>query len=161
MDQRDRFLSFLDAHHVLSLATIGPDGPHAANLFYARDGFALVWVSDRASRHSRHVEEGAAVAATVAPDYSDFKAARGVQIVGRARRLADAAARAQARRCLEARYPFLRMSAETPAAVREAYAAADFYRLEPVRMVMIDNSRGFAAKETLELEAATPPAAAG
>src|SRR5262245_25687970 len=65
-DRAQRFLAFLDAHHVMSLATAGADGPHAANLFYARDGFALIWVSDPTSRHSLHVEGGARVAATVA-----------------------------------------------------------------------------------------------
>lgn len=146
-----RFLSFLDAHHVMSLATAGPDGPHAANLFYARDGFALVWVSDPASRHSVQVAQDSRVAATVAPDYSDFRAARGLQIVGHARRMAGAEERAQARSCLETRYPFLRAAAAAPPEVREAYERADFYRLEPVRIVMIDNAKGFAAKETLEL----------
>jgi hypothetical protein len=37
-------------------------------------------------------------------------------------------------------------------AMREAYARMEFYRLEPTRMVLIDNSRGFGHKETLELE---------
>jgi uncharacterized protein YhbP (UPF0306 family) len=149
-ERAQRFLSFLDAHNVMSLATVGTDGPHATNLFYARDGFALVWVSDRTSRHSLHVEGGAPVAVTVAPDYADFQDARGIQIVGHARRITDADERAQARGLMEARYPFLRM-AEVPAEVRDAYARADFYRLAPTRMVMIDNRRGFAAKETLEL----------
>jgi hypothetical protein len=30
-----RIAAFLDAHHVMSLATSGRDGPHAASLFYA------------------------------------------------------------------------------------------------------------------------------
>jgi uncharacterized protein YhbP (UPF0306 family) len=154
-ERAHRFLSFLDAHHVMSLATAGTDGPHATNLFYARDGFALVWVSDRTSRHSLHVECGAPVAATVAPDYADFRDARGVQIAGHARRIADADERAQARHLMQTRYPFLRM-AEAPPEVREAYERADFYRLAPTRMVMIDNRRGFAAKETLELGARVP-----
>jgi len=45
-DLTARITAFLDAHHVMSLATVGGDGPHAANLFYARDGYALIWVSD-------------------------------------------------------------------------------------------------------------------
>jgi uncharacterized protein YhbP (UPF0306 family) len=145
------FLSFLDAHHVMSLATAGADGPHAVNLFYARDGFALVWVSERTSRHSLHLEHDPRVAITIAPDYLDFREARGLQIVGHARRITDPGERAAARRCLEACYPFLKMTTETPQAVRDAYDRAEFYRLDPVRMVMIDNARGFAAKETLDL----------
>jgi pyridoxamine 5'-phosphate oxidase-like protein len=72
-----RVAEFLDPHHVMSLATVGEDGPHAANLFYARDGCALIWVSDPASRHSRHIEERTEVAATIARDCCDFPDVQG------------------------------------------------------------------------------------
>jgi uncharacterized protein YhbP (UPF0306 family) len=149
-EQADRFLSFLDAHHVMSLATAGPEGPHAANLFYARDGFALLWVSERTSRHSVHVERASRAAATIAPDYSDFREARGIQILGHAYRITEPAERVRAQRLIEARYGFLRMVAEAPEEVRSAYERADLYRLAPFRMVMIDNGRGFGAKDTIE-----------
>ena len=72
--------SFLAAHHVVSLATCGAAGAHAANLFYACDGLALIWVSEPDTQHSRNIDTDPRVAATVAPDYSDFAAVRGVQI---------------------------------------------------------------------------------
>jgi hypothetical protein len=50
-----RVIAFLDAHHVMSLATSGESGPHAANVLYVRDDFALLWVSDPISRHSREI----------------------------------------------------------------------------------------------------------
>ena len=81
-DLADRIAEFLDAHHVMSLATCGPHGPHAANVFYARDGFSLLWVSDPQSRHSRNIEINPQVSATIAPDYRDFAEIRGVQIFG-------------------------------------------------------------------------------
>jgi hypothetical protein len=98
-----RIAAFLDAHHVMSLATAGPDGPHAANVFYARDGFTLVWVSDPISRHSVELAAGGRVAATVAPDYFDFSDIRGVQIAGLAHLIAAATENAKARALLEAR----------------------------------------------------------
>ena len=89
-DLKARIAAFLDAHHVLSLATLGADGPHAANLFYACDGMALVWLSDTDTRHSRHVAADARVAATIAPDYTDFAEIRGVQVFGAARQIVAA-----------------------------------------------------------------------
>ena len=77
-----RIFAFLDAHHVMALATCGEGGPHAANVLYVREGFALVWVSHPTSRHSREVASDARVAATIAPDYVDIDAIRGVQISG-------------------------------------------------------------------------------
>jgi hypothetical protein len=147
----ERLSAFLDAHHVLSLATVGPNGPHAANLFYARDGFALLWVSDSASQHSIQLEADGRVAATIAMDYSEYAQIRGMQISGRARRITDMAERARARMLLEARYAFLKILAEGSSAVSAAYEQAQFYRLDPTRLVLIDNSRGFGHKETLEL----------
>jgi hypothetical protein len=148
----ERIAALLDTHHVLSLATLGPDGPHAANLFYARDGFALFWVSDPTSRHSVELEAGGAVAATIARDYADYATIRGLQLSGRARRLVDDAERARARQILEARYPFLGQLLD--AGVRERYARAQIYRLDVVRFVLIDNSRGFGHKDVLEVAAA-------
>jgi len=145
-----RIAAFLDTHHVMSLATSGPEGPHAANLFYARDGFALFWVSDPQSRHSAELEADPHVAATVAPDYRDFAEICGVQISGEAHRLRSAARCGRARALLEARYPFLhRMPNRSD--VKQAYASAEFYRLVPRTLVLIDNRRGFGHKETLDV----------
>ncbi len=69
--------TFLAAHHVMSLATVGSNGPHATSLFYACDGLALVWVSELNTQHSRDIDADPRAAATVAPDYSDFAAIRG------------------------------------------------------------------------------------
>jgi uncharacterized protein YhbP (UPF0306 family) len=151
-----RVAAFLDAHHVMSLATTGPEGPHAANVLYARDGFALLWLSDPTSQHSVELAAGGRVAATVAPDYFDFNDIRGVQIVGRAHLIVTTTENAKARVLLEARYPALRQLAHAPPALREGYARATCYRLEPIQITLIDNSCGFGHKETIELTSANP-----
>ena len=147
-----RVAAFLDAHHVASLATCGLKGPHAANVFYVRAGLALLWVSDPKSWHSADLETDPRIAATIAPDYSDIDDIRGVQISGHARIIAGALDRANARLLLEARYPCVKQLFEGHSALREAYENIGFYRLEPARMVLIDNSRGFGHKDTLDLE---------
>ena len=147
----DRIAAFLDAHHVLSLATHGADGPHAANLFYARDGWALVWLSETDTRHSRDVAADARVAATIAPDTADFSVIRGVQVFGAARQIVSADERRRHLALLETRYPFLGRLKSGPAKLQEGYARASPYRIEPRRLVLIDNSRGFGHKETMEL----------
>jgi uncharacterized protein YhbP (UPF0306 family) len=147
-----RIAVFLDAHHVMSLATCDHDGPHAANLFYVRDSFALLWVSDPKSRHSMDIRNNAQVAATIAPDCIDIDAIRGVQILGHAHIITGDGPRANARKLLEARYPQTQRLFGPNSPLREAYGKMGFYQLEPSRMVLIDNSRGFGHKETLELQ---------
>lgn len=150
-DLAARIAAFLDAHHVMALATAGEAAPHAANLFYARDGLALVWVSDQTSQHSVELEAHPQVAATVAPDYLDFPAIRGLQISGCARRVVEPDERTRLLALLETRYPFLKQLAGAPPELRAAYARAQVYRLDPARIALIDNARGFGHKETLEL----------
>lgn len=147
---RGRIEAFLAAHHVMSLATIGREGPHAASLFYAYDEFALIWLSDPASRHSRDVDAEPRVAATIAADYANFAEIRGLQIRGAARRV-EQNERARYLTLLEARYAFLKRSAEGPKKMHDAYAQSAIYRLDPKRIVLIDNTRRFGYKETLEL----------
>ncbi len=146
--------AFLAAHHVVSLATVDEDGaPHAACVMYALQGLKLYWMSDPQTRHSRHIEARPRVTATVAPDYTDFREIRGLQLFGSARRLSGAEALAAAGRMVS-RYGFLATLANGPAKLRAAYEAAGFYCLEPERITLIDNTLGFGHKETLEI----PPA---
>jgi uncharacterized protein len=149
----DEIRSFLVGHHVMSLATCGAAGAHATNLFYACEGLALVWVSEPDTQHSRDINADPRVAATVAPDYSDFATIRGVQIAGAARRILAADERMRHLAQLEARYPFLRQLAAGPLKLRDAYARTAVYRLQPARIVLIDNTKGFGHKETLEISA--------
>ena len=151
-DLARRVAAFLAAHQVMSLATYGAAGPHAANLFYACDGLALVWVSEEDARHSREIEAEPRVAATIAPQYTDFALIRGLQITGTAYKIA-AQDKARHLALLEVRYPFLRQLAEAPAELRAAYARVAVYRLEPVRITLIDNTKGFGHKETFDLSA--------
>lgn len=150
IELRGRIEAFLAAHHVMSLATIGREGPHAASLFYAYDGLVLIWISDPASRHSRDVDAEPRVAATIAADYSHFAQIRGLQIWGIARRV-EQNERERCLTMLEARYVFLKRSAEGPEKMHNAYAQSAIYRLDPKRLVLIDNTRGFGHKETLDL----------
>ena len=153
MSTAARVAAFLDAHHVASLATCGAHGPHAANVFYVREQFALLWVSDPRSRHSVDLEAEPRIAATVAPDCFDMDDVRGVQISGNAHVITNESRRVRARLLLEARYPSVKRLSHGASGMKEPYADMEFYRLEAMRIVLIDNSRGFAHKETLELEA--------
>jgi uncharacterized protein len=149
-DLAGRIAAFLDAHHVMSLATCGPHGSHAANVFYARDGLSLFWVSDLQSTHSRNIAINPQVSATIAPDYSDFDEVCGVQIFGEAHQLSDAAERDGARALLATRYPTLQRLSDRPM-IEQAYSSAEAYHLVANRIIMIDNRRGFGHKDTLDL----------
>jgi uncharacterized protein YhbP (UPF0306 family) len=133
----------------VSLATVAEGAAHAASLMFASDGFSLYWTSDPGTRHSLAIERNPRVAATVAPDYADFRLIRGVQIAGRARRLSETAEVEHARELLGRRFPFLRGLEAMPAALRAALDKAAYYRLDPDTLTLIDNTRKFGDKRTL------------
>ena len=118
---------------------------------FAVEDFSLHWTSDPGTRHSLAIERNAHIAATVAPDYDDFRAIRGLQITGRARRLGEAGEAAHARELLRRRFPFLRERGAMPAALRAALDKAAYYRLEPDTITLIDNTRGFGNRRTLQI----------
>lgn len=149
---RADILAFLAEYNVMSLATRDAGGaPHAANLMFANDGFILYWLSDQGSRHSRHIEAAPLVAATIAPDYADFKDIKGLQIAGTAQRVAGPLPSAHGVKLLVARYHFLGQFLKGPSELVRQMAKAALYRLEPHTVTLVDNAKGFGHKETIEL----------
>jgi uncharacterized protein len=146
-----RIADFLAAHHVMTLATGGGSTAHAASLMYALDGFSLVWMSDPKSRHSQELERNPRVSATIAPDYTDFAAIRGLQIAGTAARLTSADEILRATALMLGRYGFLRTLAAGPESLRNAFNRSGYYRLQPETITLIDNTAGFGHKETLTI----------
>lgn len=42
---QEQVLQYLQTHNVMTLATIGPEGPWAADVFYVNEGLNLYWLS--------------------------------------------------------------------------------------------------------------------
>lgn len=139
----------LRRHTVLSLATIGESGPHAVSLMYAHDAFDIYWLSDPKTRHSQNLASNPSAAVAIARQTEDFQNIRGLQMEGAGHRLAETDAERAGFDLLVARYPFLKQFAAGELA-RNLDAAA-LYRFRPARLTLIDNSRGFGFKQTLDL----------
>jgi uncharacterized protein YhbP (UPF0306 family) len=141
--------AFLRSHHVVSLSVLHGETAHAACVMYAPEDLVLYWTSDPGTRHSEAIERDARVAATVAPDYEDFRLIRGLQIAGRAHRLRDASEAAHAGELLRRRFPFLREPES--AVLRRAIEKAAYYRLDPETVTLIDNTRKFGDRRALSI----------
>ena len=145
---RERTLAFLQAHHVLTLATSGEDGPWAAAVFYAARGFTLYFLSAAATRHARNLAARRRVAGTVQEDTADWRAVRGVQLEGTARLLAGAEAE-QARAVYGAKFPLVAGGA--PPEIAAALERVGWYELLPDRLYLVDNAAGFGSREEVPL----------
>lgn len=146
-DTVDKAKQYLEGHRVVTLATDGPLGLWAAAVFYATDGWRLIFLSADHTRHSRNLAANPRVAATIQEDYRDWPEIKGIQMEGTAEKLAGAERLAAIARYL-GRYNFLRSAGGE---VREALDKVSWYRLSPERLYFIDNSRGFGHRDEIPL----------
>ena len=149
---RSRIEAFLQEHHVMSLATSGPEGPWSAAVFYASDGLTLYFVSAPGSRHSRDIEASGRAAATIHRDVGDWREIRGIQLEGKAARVGGTE-RAAALARYGRKFPLIADLPSAPPEIAAAMARVEWYRLSPRRVRLVDNTLGFGHRE--ELDAAT------
>jgi uncharacterized protein len=146
---RQRIESFLCEHHVMSLATSGPEGPWSAAVFYASDGLTLYFVSAPDSRHIRDIEAGGSAAAAIHRDVGDWREIRGVQLEGSAARIGGSE-RAAALARYAGKFPLIAQLSSAPREIAAAMARVEWYRLSPRRVRLVDNSLGFGHREELD-----------
>lgn len=145
----EKIVTYLDRHTVMTLTTSDSEGPHAVSLMYAREGFTLYWLSDPKVLHSRHIGASGAASVTVAGQYDDFRDIQGLQMKGRAEKIADTGEENVAFGLLKSRYPFLK--AFGLGELARHLGAAAIYAFRPSTITFIDNTRRFGFKETMEL----------
>jgi uncharacterized protein YhbP (UPF0306 family) len=156
LDLRAAIQLFLHAHSTATIATTGPAGPWAAAVFYASDPeLRLYFVSDPRTRHGRDLAADPSAAATIHPDCSSWRQIRGLQIDGRVA-LLGGHERADGLALYLARFPEVQALAREPGDKDEQRIArrldtAGLYRLTPVSIRLIDNTRGFGFRQTLAL----------
>ena len=138
-------LVYLAEHHVLTLATQGPDGVWAAAVFYVNDGFDLYFLSAGHTRHGRNLAQNPVAAATIQADYHDWPSIRGIQLEGEVVQL-HGAERDGAIHLYQEKYPFV--SPDNPA-LGPALAKVNWYRLRPRRFYFIDNSLGLGHRDEI------------
>jgi len=145
---RGRVQAYLGAHHVMTLATAGAEGPWAAAVFYAHRDWALYFLSAATSRHCRDIAHNPRVAATIQGDYAQWREIKGIQLEGSAARLSGAE-EARARELYGEKFPLLR--GEAPPEIAAAIARISWYRIAPERAWFIDNSVAFGHRDEIDL----------
>ena len=144
---RSRALAYLAAHHVMTLATAGAEGPWAAAVFYLNRDWTLYFLSAATSRHGRNIGQSARVSAAIQEDYSDWREIKGVQLEGTASRLSGAD-ETRVRALYGAKFPFLR--GEAPAEIGAAMAKISWYRIATERAWFVDNSVAFGHRAEID-----------
>jgi uncharacterized protein YhbP (UPF0306 family) len=146
MDARRRVSDYLQAHHVMTLATVGDDGPDAAAVFYVNRGLDFYFVSAPQSRHCRNAHLDPQVAVTIHEDYPVWSAIKGVQLHGIVRPL-ESVEIDPARTLFAAKFPDVPLQQGASGAVAGAILKASWYGLAVTRLRFIDNSRAFGHRD--------------
>ena len=152
---RAQVLEYLQSHNVMTLSTSGSEGPWAAGLFYASDGFDLYFLSDPKTRHCRNVAENPRVAATIHEDYKDWRQIKGIQLEGKCHRVESKLEQARAMAVYLKKYPFVREMLLKPQTLVQEMSrrvgSTTWYCVRPSRVLFVDNAKGFGHRDEVEL----------
>lgn len=148
---RECVLQYLRTHNVMTLATIGPEGPWAADVFYVNEGLSLYWLSHPETRHSQYLAADPRVAVTVHQEYDDWRAIQGVQMDGVAEAVAPFKERRELMDLYVAKYPFMKGEGKLHPELTRARDRAWIYRFTPRRVYWIDNRRGLGRRVEVPL----------
>ena len=140
-------LTYLQTHHVMTLATQGDDGVWAAAVFYVNEGFTLYFLSAGHTRHARNMLAQPHVAAAIQEDYADWTAIQGIQLEGDVRVL-EGVERDTALTLYRHKYPFLN---QPNPQIEAALTQMNWYQLTPTRLYFIDNKKGLGHRDEVNL----------
>jgi uncharacterized protein YhbP (UPF0306 family) len=144
---RQQVLDYLAKHTVMTLATMGPDGPWAAAVFYCTRDFDLFFLSAGHTRHALNLSSDPQVAATIQENYHDWPEIQGIQLSGLVEVLAGKE-REVAMALYKLKYPFVKTASP---AIKEGLQRLGWYRLAPEKLYFIDNRKGFGHRDEIDL----------
>jgi len=151
---------FMDCFTTMTLACSREGKPWAAAVYYARQGFDLIFFSSPRSIHSTVFSENPEAAAEIHGDYQRWQEIKGLQMEGRVERITAIPDLARAVALYLRRFPFVRDLLSDPGSF--SYQAASqmarvaLYRFRPHRILYLDNEGGFGNRSTLEIEDGAP-----
>ena len=137
-DTKKQALAYLHEHHVMTLATNGPQGIWAAALFYASRDFALIFLSAAHTRHAQNIAVSSQVSATIQENYEKWEEIKGIQLEGKVHQLIGEA-RESAITHYMTKFPFI---SHADSSMKMALTKANWYQLTPDKLYFIDNSKG-------------------
>jgi nitroimidazol reductase NimA-like FMN-containing flavoprotein (pyridoxamine 5'-phosphate oxidase superfamily) len=138
---RQKILSLLDQHRIMTIATLRPDGwPQATTVGYASEGLTLYFLCGPDSQKAANLARDDRVSLTIDHDTPQVMDITGLSMAARAQVVADAAEGEKVLRLLMSKYPqqgSLPLPMPSPADVR-------IFRVTPTVISVLDYSKGFA-----------------
>ena len=138
---RQKILALLDAHRIMTVATLRSDGwPQATTVGYANDALTLYFLCGLDSQKAANIARDDRVSLTIDHDTPDIMRITGLSMAARARLVVDLAEGERILRLLPGKYP--EQIAPLPLPMPRADQVRIF-RVEPVVISVLDYSLGF------------------
>jgi nitroimidazol reductase NimA-like FMN-containing flavoprotein (pyridoxamine 5'-phosphate oxidase superfamily) len=138
---RDKILTLLDQHRIMTVATLRPDGwPQATTVGYANEGLTLYFLCGIKSQKAANLARDDRLSLTIDHDTPQVMEITGLSMAARAQAVVDTAEAEKVLRLLMLKYPeqaSLPLPMPKPADVR-------IFRVTPVVISVLDYTQGFA-----------------
>ena len=136
---RNKILSLLDQHRIMTIATMRPDGwPQATTVGYVNEGLTLYFLCGRDSQKAANLARDDRVSLTIDHDTSDLMAITGLSMAARAQPVTDRGEAGKILHMLPQKYPEVSLSLPMPGPddIR-------IFRVTPTVISVLDYSKGF------------------
>lgn len=143
---RSKILEVLQRHHLMTLATIRPDGyPQATTVNYIHDEFTLYFATDAASQKAGNIRLNNKVSVAITDRTEDFYKLRGVSMSGNASRVCET------QKAEELTLRLFRTFPQSRRFVPEDPKQLAVYEITPVAIALVDYASGFGTTHVVEL----------
>ena len=136
---RNKILSLLDQHRIMTIATMRPDGwPQATTVGYVNEGLTLYFLCGRDSQKAANLARDDRVSLTIDHDTSDLMAITGLSMAARSQPVTDRAEAEKILHMLPQKYPEVSLPLPMPGPddIR-------IFRVTPTVISVLDYSKGF------------------
>ena len=139
---KQKILALLEAHRIMTIATLRPDGwPQATTVGYVNEGLTLWFLCGLEIQKARNLARDDRVSITIDHDTPDIMSITGLSMAARARRVSDRAEAEKVLGLLPLRYP------DAPPATAQLKMPAPeevaLFRVVPEILSVLDYTKGF------------------
>ncbi|WP_175916974.1 pyridoxamine 5'-phosphate oxidase family protein [Burkholderia sp. BCC1638] len=137
---KQKILSLLDQHRIMTIATLRPDGwPQATTVGYESQGLTLYFLCGLESQKAANLARDDRVSLTIDHDTSDLMAITGLSMAAHAQPVTDRAEAEKVLRMLPLKYPDM----QTPPMPMPSPDEVRIFRVIPTVISVLDYSQGF------------------
>jgi nitroimidazol reductase NimA-like FMN-containing flavoprotein (pyridoxamine 5'-phosphate oxidase superfamily) len=137
---REKILTLLDQHRIMTVATLRPDGwPQATTVGYVSEGLTLYFLCGLDSQKAKNLARDNRISLTIDHDAADLMTITGLSMAARTQAVDDRAEAEKVLRMLPLKYPNtppLPMKMPNPDEIR-------LFRVTPTIISVLDYSKGF------------------